>query len=175
MIVQPRVYLLKLIHVKKIQKILVGVVPNHPVDDFLKYINDILQIVHTEKKLLYLMGDFYINILNVGNVQYVDEFLDTMLSKFMFPLIKYPTRVSLNSFTLIDNIFTNYCSVCSSGLFLSDISDHFPIFCIVKKSVSKSENATVIFKRDINDDALIRFAQHLYNTQWNFDNNYECQ
>ena len=82
------------------QKILVGVIyrpPNQPVYDFLKYINDILQIVHTEKKLFYMMGDFNINILNVSNVQYVDEFLDTMLSNSMFPLIKYPTRVSSNS------------------------------------------------------------------------------
>ena len=63
------------------------------------------------------MGDFNINILNVGNVQYVDEFLDTMLSNAMFPLIKYPTRVSSNSFTLIDNIFTNDYSAGTSGLF----------------------------------------------------------
>ena len=161
------------------QKILVGVIyrpPNQPVDDFLKYINDILQIVHTEKKLFYLMGDFNINILNVGNVQYVDEFLDTMLSNSMFPLIKYPTRVSSNSFTLIDNIFTNDYSADTSGLFLSDISDHFPIFCIVKKSINNSKNENVIFKRDINDDALVRFAQHLYNIQWDFNsmNANEC-
>ena len=96
-IVQPRVYLLKLIHV--IKSILVGVVyrpPNHPVDDLLTYINDILQIVYTEKKLLYLMGDLNITILNVGNVQYVDKFLDTMLSNSIFPPIKYLTSVSSN-------------------------------------------------------------------------------
>ena len=108
--------------------------PNQPVDDCLKYLNDILQIVHTEKKLFYLTGDFNINILNVGNVQYVDEFLDTMLSNSMFPLIKYPTRVSSNSFTLIANIFTNDYSAGTSGLFLSDISDHFfdPYFVLLK-------------------------------------------
>ena len=126
--------------------------------------------MHSEKKLFYLMGDFNINLLNVGNVQYVNEFLDTMLSKNMFPLIKYPTRVSSNSMTLIDNIFTNDFSACSSGMFLCDISDHFPIYCIMNNCLKHSKKDTLIFKRDINDDNLLQFAHILHNTQWDFNN-----
>ena len=41
-----------------------------------------------------------------------------------------PTRVTYNTATLVDNIFTNSSRNSFNGIILSDISDHFPIFCI---------------------------------------------
>ena len=156
------------------QKILIGTVyrpPNQSEDDFLIYLNKVLNVVESEKKLLYLMGDFNLNLLNVGSVQYVDDFLDTMLSNSINPLIRYPTRVSPNSQTLIDNIFTNDPDAYCSGLLLTDISDHFPIFCIANKSFcnsNKGREKTVIFKRDVNEANILKFANILHNTKWDF-------
>ena len=57
--------------------------------------------------------------------------MDILYSNEFLPLISRPTRISTNSATLIDNIFTNNhdglnCSI--NGILVTDISDHFPIF-----------------------------------------------
>ena len=116
------------------------------------------------------MGDFDINLLNVDNVLKVNEFLDTVLLNNLFPLIKYPTRISQHSATLIDNIFTNDDSTLLSGLLLSDVSDHFPIFCICNNIITHSSNNRFSFKREITEENISRFAQYLNNVKWDFSN-----
>ena len=44
------------------------------------------------------------------------------------PCITKPTRITDTSATLIDNIFTNFHSSLLTGIVISDISDHYPIF-----------------------------------------------
>ena len=39
----------------------------------------------------------------------VSDFLDTMYSNLLLPHIACPTRVTVNSQTLTDNIFSNSC------------------------------------------------------------------
>ena len=56
-----------------------------------------------------------------------------MFSLGLYPLIDKPTRITDHSATLIDNIFTNELdSKINSGLLISDISDHLPIFEVCK-------------------------------------------
>ena len=48
-----------------------------------------------------------------------------------YPTISRPTRITNNSSTLIDNIFTNITQhKIHSGILYLDISDHFPVFNI---------------------------------------------
>ena len=55
-----------------------------------------------------------------------------MYSRMFFPLITRPTRITSNTATLIDNIFTNNLNNLSvSGLMFCDISDHLPIFTLL--------------------------------------------
>ena len=60
------------------------------------------------------------------------EFLETMFSYSFIPLINKPTRVRETSATIIDNIFCNNLDrgTVNSGLFYTDITDHFPVFCL---------------------------------------------
>jgi hypothetical protein len=47
----------------------------------------------------------------------------------MYALIYKPTRVTSSSPALIDNHLTNYLNnVANTGMFYTDIFDHFPIF-----------------------------------------------
>ena len=56
-----------------------------------------------------------------------------MQSYSFFPTIDKPTRVNSNSATLIDNIFVNQIGrEITSGNIISDISDHYSQFCIIK-------------------------------------------
>ena len=59
-----------------------------------------------------------------------------MISYSLLPYILHPTRVTDYSSTIIDNIFSNITD-CESkgGNILCDISDHFPQFIVLEKSI----------------------------------------
>ena len=56
-----------------------------------------------------------------------------MYSLSLLPIIGKPTRITDNSATLIDNFFINGPCNFESGILISDISDHYPIFINRKK------------------------------------------
>ena len=58
-------------------------------------------------------------------------FLQTFFDHNLFPLIDRPTRITTYSATLLDNIFTNvFDNKIKSGIFVSDLTDHYPVFQI---------------------------------------------
>ena len=57
---------------------------------------------------------------------------------YLIPTVDKPMRVRSTSAMLIDNIFINFPEqVLSSGNIISDISDHFSQFCILKSAVEQ--------------------------------------
>ena len=58
-----------------------------------------------------------------------------------FPQITRPTRLSGDSNTLIDNIFTNnFCKPHLAGILVTPVSDHLMQFCIVKGRQGRNIN-----------------------------------
>ena len=117
--------------------VIVGVIyrpPNTCVQQFIENLSVVLTAIKKESKLCYILGDFNLNLLNVDCHIATAEFLETMCAFSYLPLITKPTRVTNHSATLIDNIFTNdkITTNSFSGIFSTDISDHFPIFYIDK-------------------------------------------
>ena len=137
--------------------------------DFNEKLALILSKIKAEKKLLYLLGDYNINLLNSGSHSQTDEFLDIMFSHSLLPTITKPTRITRSSATLIDNIFCNsllstenvYC-----GILCTDISDHLPIFHIDYscEQVKEKEN---IMRRSFNEKNTNSFFSALSNHNWN--------
>ena len=125
------------------ENIIVGIVyrpPNQIVGDFISNLNTLLGKISKENKTCYLMGDFNLNLLNNHCHESTGEFLDIMYSHMFLPLITLPTRITSHTATLIDNIFANHSDNYSlSGLLLSDISDHLPIFCITREQFSVTD------------------------------------
>ena len=81
------------------------------------------------------MGDYDINILIYDSHSATAEFVDMLYSHVFLPMINRPNRITQNSATIIDNIFPNNIgeSECGhSGILVTDITDHFPIFHIWK-------------------------------------------
>ena len=77
------------------------------------------------------MGDFNINLLNAYLISTTD-FLNTLYSVNVYPLITNPSRITRSSASLIDNILFNSLDFeIISGLLMCDISDHLPVFQIV--------------------------------------------
>ena len=124
-----------------------------------------------ENKYIYLIGDFYVNILHdVPGGLSTQEFKNIFSTNYCFLLINIPTRVIMNSASLIDNMYSNFPAqgnVCDSGVLKTNISDHYAIFCIVNNAVV---NKTCIqsTRRSFCDRNIANFNIALINTSWDF-------
>ena len=83
---------------------------------------------------LCLIGDFNINLNPEKQQTAAWHYLGTLLSFRLFPLITTPTLVTETSQTFIDRIF---CNITTKVIYQSDITDHFPIFCLLYNNAPK--------------------------------------
>ena len=100
------------------------------------------------------MGDFNIDLIKFDSHPQTAEFLDINMTYSILPLINKSTRVTQNSATLIDNIFTNILNSDEtiSCILPIDLSDHFPI-CFLSRyhknaNLNHADGSDTIKKRD---------------------------
>ena len=107
--------------------------PDSKLNEFLSDVDLVLGKISKENKLVFLMGDWHLNLINHHCHKATSDFLYLLYSRMFFPLITRPTRITANKASLMDNILTNDPVRPSiSGLFLNDISDrYFHLFCIL--------------------------------------------
>ena len=85
--------------------------------------------------------DFNIDLLQSVKNNSISSFIDHLYSMGLHPLITRPTRITCQSKTLIDNIFTSdVTSHIQSGLLINDTSDHRPIFKITDIGINCPKN-----------------------------------
>ncbi len=122
------------------------------------------------------MGDFNLDLLKFESRPRVNEFINTFYSNNFFPCIDRPTRIKVNSLTdftatLIDNIFTNDVEMeIKSGVFFTDLSDHFPIFTFTKSTSPNDSAAHSQFtqRRQLTPDNIQGFKNALSIVDWDF-------
>ena len=68
--------------------------------------NNFFTKIRNEDKNIYLIGDLNLNSLNYEN-QNVKSTFDIITQNSLIPLINKPTRVTRDTATVIDHIFTN--------------------------------------------------------------------
>ena len=149
----------------------VGVIyrpPNTDLEQFNKKCIDLLLKIRAENKVVYLAGDYNINLLNSETHLLTSEFLDIMFSNMFVPLINKPTRIGKSSATIIDNIFTNCRDFeCTfSGILYTDISDHFPVFYI-NNLQNETDGNTCILRRSHSNKNIESFKNELQAVSWN--------
>ena len=142
--------------------------PNTSINYFNELISPLLNSIHSEGKLAYLCGDFNIDLLKSQTHTPTDEFINLMYSSGLFPLISRPTRVTNNQYSLIDNIFTNQIDDLPklSGSFLTDITDHFPVFLILSSASAPAQSTPRKYFRLINTINTERFTRRCAETDW---------
>ena len=135
--------------INKDKDAIVGVIykpPDTDIGNFNAILQDILLKIKQENKYPYFLGDYNINLLNIDKHAPSHEFTETMFAHGTIPAINKPTRVTNHSATLIDNIFCQIPSNTNqtmSGIFYSDITDHFSIFYIEGSTVSSLNSDTI--------------------------------
>ena len=123
-----------------------------------------------DKKMIFVCGDFNIDLLKSHDHGKTKFFIDTLYSLGLFPTILKPTRITTDSATLIDNIFTNTIeNKIISGLLLNDISDHLPVFTTLQYSnFTKKQNNVDIHKttRHRTPEAIEALKEDLREQRW---------
>ena len=151
------------------KKVLVSCVyraPNTNVDILSDFFLEILR--NNRNKTIYLCGDFNIDLLQSDKINSISNFIDHLYSIGLHPLITRPTRITCQSKTLIDNIFTSDVkSNIQSGLLINDTSDHLPIFQMTDIGINGNKNNFVYNKkRIVTDRDICEIISELEKTEW---------
>ena len=98
-----------------------------------------------------------------------------MYANYLVPLINRPTRITRESSTLIDNIFSNNYNVIDyqvNGILKTDISDHYIIFHLLSLKVEKPTNDQYKIVRVINTSRTQRYIEKIRTTDWSILESY---
>ena len=132
--------------------------PSSSFDSFSEYLQEVLSNQAVFNKQVFILGDFNINLLNYNSSTPITNYVNFFFSKHFLPYIIHPSRISGHSSTLIDNIFSNITeNETQSGNILTQITDHFPQFLIVKHAGITYKNLSY-FQHDfskLNQDSLM--------------------
>ena len=120
---------------------------------FFIHLNQLLQSLDKFKLPVYILTDSNIDLLKIGNNPTSTELFQTMIGFGHFQLIGKCTRVTGQSQTLIDHIFTSdKLENMESGVIIDTFSDHYITFCSVKDKNSKKCFAQeFMFKRNFDE------------------------
>lgn len=141
--------------------------PGGNVHSFLSFLDTYLAWSNDNNSTMVLGGDLNIDLLSLTSQRV--ELLTVLEANAFANVIKDPTRIQLNSSTLIDLFITNENNIpLCSGVLGAHISDHLPI-CLVMSSISlqiKRFKKPVIKYRNINDTTMQQFSSALSNANW---------
>ena len=151
--------------------------PNCNIIDFNDAMSNILEKIGHNS--CYIMGDFNLDLMKHDKHPPTEKFLDVMYANHLIPVINRPTRVTMNTCTLIDNIFTNQYDVRENqlhGILKTDITDHFPLFYInCRKSPSSNDDDYKLI-RIMNEVRTTQYVSKIQNMDWSFlDSFSDCQ
>ena len=137
--------------------------PNIHIKLFTDKLTDLLHYLSKENKYIFIIGDFNVDtssaIIN-PNV-HVNNFQNIFLSYFYAPLIDKYTREDKKKGTasLLDNIYTNTTHIVNSmktGIFKTDITDHYSIFCITDL-LTNTNKSSFLTKRAFSNKNISKF------------------
>ena len=151
---------------------IIGCIYRHPCMDLEEFNDEILNLlmeqICKEGKNIFLLGDFNVDLMNTQFDDQTSQFFDILTSSLMVPHITVPTRVTLTSSTLIDNIFSNSLNFCdgTSGNLTSNISDHYAQFLIIPQNCHKVLGKHNLYKRDTRNFDRENFILDLLDIEW---------
>ena len=133
------------------------------------YLHPLLEKISVNNKKVYLLGDFNADLLKADIDSNISNFLDILTSNMFIPHIIHPTRMTPNSKTLIDNIFSNSLNFvdCKSGNLTLSLSDHLAQFLLIPTEFNYDNKKEKIYKRDTKNFDRENFSLDLLDVDWN--------
>ena len=159
---------------KKSKNILVGCIYRHPHNnfkDFFQYLDETLSKLVKENKELYLCGDFNFDLSKIDTDHFTQHFFNLLCCYGFMPHILQPTRVTENTATVIDNIFSNNIEdEISSGNILITFSEHFSQFTSVCREKIDLKKLNIL-QRDYSTFSSESFRNDVSIQNWNYSLN----
>lgn len=113
----------------------------------------------------YILGDWNIDLLKINDTGVLD-FMNLIYSWGFFPITNKPTRVTDNSATLIDHIWTTRPSKnIKNCIIYTDITDHFPVFSQFLMN-SNHQTPTYVHKRCYSQANFNTFTNNIKHCSW---------
>jgi hypothetical protein len=134
--------------------------PDASVDDFNTSFFHMINIPTVIRSKCAILGDFNINLAENNLPRSTKYFCDEFRSNTFFPVITEPTRVTENSSTLIDHIWTNYIN-SKSGVIQVNISDHYIIFIQLNNVFDSQSTLCNIEYRDHSRNNIANFRNNV--------------
>ena len=99
------------------------------------------------------------------------DFLDIMYSNGFRPVINRPTRVTAETATIIDHIYTNDLNatrMTAQGIRVTDITDHYPVFHFSQPfgNSQSNEDDGFFYTRRINQSNMKLFKYLVSQSKW---------
>ena len=125
------------------------------------------QVVKKNKEL-YICGDFNFDLLKIDSAYNIQKFFNLLCSYGFLPHILQPTRVTKNTATVIDNIFSNNIKDnISCGNISLTLSQHFSQFLSVKREKIDLKKVN-IYQRDNSTFSSDSFRDDVSIQNWNY-------
>jgi len=143
-----------------------NVTENEQNNRFFNHLNNLLEQLSQKQQKTFIFTDSNINLLNLNPTSSASEYMNSLLSSGFIQLICKATRIQNDSRTLLDHIITNNSNNnYTSGVIISDISDHFPIFVLNGKNHKQMEQKHVK-SRIFSERNLNNFKTKLNEQTW---------
>lgn len=133
------------------------------IDEFTEDLSRIFYNLRKFKDIL-ITGDFNLDLLKYKDNVHISQYLDNFIANNYIPKITFPTRLTHQHGTLIDNCFmkiNNMLHEVKAGILVKNISDHLPIFISFNcfKSVINSIKLVKVFSGG--NEAITKFRQFM--------------
>ena len=154
------------------QKYIVGNIYRLPlylsddVQSFAKEYTDVLNVLRTRSKSVYVCGDYNIDLLKIGSNNDYCSFCENVLSSSVAPKIALSTKMCDTTSTLIDNVYSNVIDKeHTCGILVRPISDHQMYFCILNENYIKPITKRKFVEiEECSKEALDRFKIEIANS-----------
>ena len=159
---------------KKSRNIIVGCIYRHPHNnftEFFEFLEQCLIKISKENKEIYVSGDFNFDLLHMESNPDTQSFHNLFSSYGLLPHITQPTRVTISTATIIDNIFSNNIqNKIEAGNILVNLSDHFPQFISVDRDKPDYKEIN-IYQRDYKNFSTQSFRDDISIQRWDCTSN----
>ena len=132
----------------------------------IEYMDSTLTKLEKTNKIINVMGDFNINLLGYETDSETNDFINTMVSHYLLPYILHRIRVTDQSATIIDNLFSNACEFETiSGSIMVQLADHFAQFLVMRKTNVYYKTCSYV-QRDYSKFGKDKFAADFSQLSW---------
>ena len=135
--------------------------PNTDVGKFIEHPESVLSKYDKSTKIIFIMGDFNINLLECEHHTDTNNFVNSMVSYYLLPHILHPHKGYR-----VDNIFSNVTDFETvSGNIFDQIADHYSQFLIITKPQVDYKSST-FYQYNYSNFKQDKFIQDFSKLNW---------